>query len=173
ITYHVEQTDCLSETLIYLRVHYLDLLLGLTLCPDTELDLLTPSLAQLDFIQILTLYPLTGVKADTDAVIERITLLSNMLGEHRVQKLISVDGSLNLAMASPLFPFGIYWVVSGSSLSSPADIDSMLSDLKSYLCCYFVFCVFFCTYFYVLIMFFITLLPHNQAFTHYYKHRDY
>lgn len=108
----MEQTDCLAETIGYLREHYPNLLIGLTLCPDTEIDLLTPYLAQIDLIQILTLDPRTGVKAETDAVIKRITRISNVLGEHRDQKLISVDGSMNLALASQLFPLGIDWVVS-------------------------------------------------------------
>ncbi|HAS03800.1 ribulose phosphate epimerase [Pasteurella multocida] len=134
ITLQVEQTDCLTETIGYLQDHYPDLLIGLTLCPDTEIDLLTPYLAQIDLIQILTLDPRTGVKAETDAVIKRIRRISNMLGEHRDQKLISVDGSMNLALASQLFPLGIDWVVSGSALFSQADVDATLSEWKTHLC---------------------------------------
>lgn len=57
-----------------------------------------------------------------------------MLGEHRDQKLISVDGSMNLALASQLFPLGIDWVVSGSALFSQEDVDATLSEWKTHLC---------------------------------------
>ncbi|MGC6404911.1 ribulose phosphate epimerase [Bisgaard Taxon 45] len=133
ITLQLEQTDCLAETIGYLQEHYPDLLIGLTLCPDTEIDLLVPYLDKIDLIQVLTLDPRTGIKTTTDEVIKRIVLLNSMI-ENRDQKFISVDGSMNLTLASELYPLGIDWVVSGSALFNQADLDSTLSEWQALLC---------------------------------------
>ncbi|WP_104884207.1 ribulose phosphate epimerase [Pasteurella multocida] len=133
ITLQVEQSAMLADTVVYLQENYPHLLIGVTLCPDTELDLLVPYLDKIDLIQVLTLDPRTGIKATTDEVIKRIVRLKSMI-ENRDQKFISVDGSMNLTLASELYPLGIDWVVSGSALFNQADLDSTLSEWKPLLC---------------------------------------
>lgn len=131
ITLQVEQVDTLAETIAYLHENYPDVLIGLTLCPETPLESLQPYLEKVDLIQLLTLDPRTGIKASTDVVIARILALTKMLGSVRDEKLIAVDGSMNLTLATQLYPFDIDWIVSGSALFSQTDLNRTLAEWRA------------------------------------------
>ena len=82
----------------------------------------------MDVIQILTLDPRTGIKAEQADLIKRIQQLSEQLGEQRQHKIISVDGSMNLNLAKALLPLDIDWIVSGSALFAGEQLHDTLSQ---------------------------------------------
>ncbi|MGV6987430.1 ribulose phosphate epimerase [Testudinibacter sp. P80/BLE/0925] len=101
---------------------------GLSLCPDTDLSRLQPYLEQVDLIQILTLDPRTGVKADEFSISTRIKSIINILGEKRHEKILAVDGSMTLALAKKVKQLGIDWVVTGSALFANENLDNTLTQ---------------------------------------------
>ncbi len=90
------------------------ILCGLAICPNTPLELLYPYLPDIDLIQILTLDPRTGEKANLDQITERLIQLLNQLHDSGQEKLISIDGSMTFELASHLKnmrSIGLYRVV--------------------------------------------------------------
>ncbi|MDP8078542.1 ribulose phosphate epimerase [Phocoenobacter skyensis] len=133
ITLQVETDENLTNIYQWLNKEHPNILCGISICPNTDLELITPYLSQVDVIQVLTLDPRTKAKAETGFVIDRIQLLLDKLGKKRTNKLISVDGSMNLALAEELFKLDIDWVVSGSAIFSQQDINSTLIQWKKHL----------------------------------------
>ncbi|MDO5054314.1 MAG: ribulose phosphate epimerase [Pasteurella oralis] len=131
ITLQIEQSETLATTIDYLATHYPECLIGLALCPETELVSLIPYLNKIDLIQVLTLDPRTGIKAEQQYIVERIGALIEMLKETGAEKFIAVDGSMNLPLAAQLYPLGIDWVVSGSALFSHDDLQQTLLQWKT------------------------------------------
>lgn len=134
VTLQLESDGNIDEILTWLNkqsaVHDNNqpILSGLSVCPETDLSQLQPFLDQIDIIQLLTLDPRTGVKADEFSVVTRIKSIINILGERRKDKIISVDGSMTLKLAVKVKQLGIDWVVSGSALFIDKDLDNRLEQ---------------------------------------------
>lgn len=129
ITLQAESNENLAEIYDWIGLQNENILCGLSLCPSTELSIIEKYIDQLDLIQILSLDPRTGEKMTADNLMTRLKELKRILnGQH---KLISVDGSMNLALAKSIYPFGINWVVSGSALFSQENLELTLKEWKN------------------------------------------
>ncbi|SMB78425.1 ribulose-5-phosphate 3-epimerase [Pasteurella testudinis DSM 23072] len=106
---------------------------GISLCPDTDLSHLEPYLDQVDVIQVLTLDPRNGEKADEFSLLTRIKSIINILGTKRQDKIISVDGAMTLDLATKVQALGVDWVVSGSALFADGNLDNTLKKWHSQL----------------------------------------
>lgn len=115
VTLQLEGDGNIQQIIEYINAQP-TVLSGLSICPETDLSELQPYLGQIDLIQILTLDPRTGIKADEFSILTRIKSLINILGEKRQQKILAVDGSMTLTLAQKVKQLGIDWVVSGSAL---------------------------------------------------------
>lgn len=132
MTLQVENTVDLDNTLQWLKTQK-TILCGLAICPNTPLELLYPYLPDIDLIQILTLDPRTGEKANLDLITERLIQLLNQLHDSGQEKLISIDGSMTFELASHLKKYEIDWVVSGSALFSSDSFEKTLIEWKKML----------------------------------------
>ncbi|KAE9531178.1 hypothetical protein A1D25_02240 [Ursidibacter arcticus] len=134
VTLQVEQQEGLSDTIEWLSQQqnlYLGknepVLIGLSICPKTDINLLSCYVEKVDVFQILTLDPRTGEKYSKEYIENRVSLLNQLLGKDRILKLINIDGSMNLDLAQYLNRNqSIDWFVSGSALFS--------EDLHNSLC---------------------------------------
>lgn len=127
LTLQIESDEDLNPIYDWIRDHSPTTLCGISLCPNTDLNLIFPYLDKVDVIQILTLDPRIGIKAEQADLIKRIQQLSEQLGEQRQHKIISVDGSMNLNLAKLLVPLDIDWIVSGSALFAGEQLHDTLS----------------------------------------------
>ncbi|MBE2893564.1 beta/alpha barrel domain-containing protein [Spirabiliibacterium falconis] len=133
ITLQVEKTQGLLKTLKWLSTQYSEnkkVISGVSLCPTTNIEALQPYLQYVDLIQILSLDPRNNEKASIDFIIERISLINQMISENRENKIISVDGSMTLDMAKAFYQYDIDWIVSGSALFSEADLYTSIMRWK-------------------------------------------
>lgn len=89
---------------------------GISLCPATPLESIIPLLDEVEIVQLLTVNPGFGSKVDPNLFIKRFDNLLSLLGSTRTDKMIVVDGSLTLDMASEVKKRGADRVVSGSAL---------------------------------------------------------
>ncbi|WP_279717434.1 ribulose phosphate epimerase [Chelonobacter oris] len=138
VTLQLESDRDLHDILAWLNTQYIvtnginrPVLSGLSLCPETDLSLLQPYWDRIDLIQLLTLDPRTGVKADEFSILTRIKSVMNMLGEKRAGKIITVDGSMTLDLAIKAKRLGIDRVVSRSVLFADTDLDGTLMRWKT------------------------------------------
>lgn len=126
VTLQIEQPKELEKALEWLgsqsnvyQGNDVPVLRGLSLCPETPLAQLEDYLTYTDVIQLLTLDPRTGQKAQKRHLLEKITELQSMLADNRFNKLINIDGSMTLALASEFrIQSDVDWIVSGSALFS-------------------------------------------------------
>ncbi|MGF1725344.1 hypothetical protein [Photobacterium nomapromontoriensis] len=89
---------------------------GISVCPDTNLDLLVPLLPSVEMIQLLTLDPRTGTKMTDNAFITRLDQLNKLLKRNLMSKIINVDGSMSIELAQACINHGAHVVVSGSAI---------------------------------------------------------
>lgn len=124
VTLQLEQQADLAAILEWLGEQYnlyqgqnYPVLRGLSLCPDTPVAQLENYLEQIDVIQLLTLDPRTGQKAAKELILARAAEVQQLLSATRSQKLIKIDGSMNLELAEYFRSHSdIDWIVSGSAL---------------------------------------------------------
>lgn len=128
LTLQIESDGDLTPIYAWIREASPTTLCGISICPDTDLNQLFPYLETVDVIQILTLDPRTGIKAETTRLIERIQCLTEKLREQRRNKIISVDGSMNLNLAKTLVQLDIDWIVSGSALFASEQLSDTLTQ---------------------------------------------
>ncbi|MGR5143454.1 hypothetical protein ACQKPX_17455 [Photobacterium sp. DNB23_23_1] len=102
----------------------LPLIRGISLCPETNLNVLGNLLPHVEIIQLLTLDPRTGEKIDKKEFISRLNKLKVLLNDSEYAPIISVDGSMSLDIAKASVAEGAHIVVSGSALFK----DNALSD---------------------------------------------
>lgn len=131
ITLQIETEENPAEVYAWLKAQEHPPLCGISICPETDLQLLNHFLLQVDLIQILTLDPRTGHKADENTILTRIQRVLDMLGTDRPHKLVSVDGSMNLDLAKKVNRLDIDWIVSGSALFASADTTHTLAVWKA------------------------------------------
>ncbi|KAE9529391.1 ribulose phosphate epimerase [Testudinibacter aquarius] len=138
VTLQLEGDGDLAETLAWLNAQSAveeqqPVLGGISLCPDTDLSQLAPYLDQVDVIQVLTLDPRSGEKADEFSVLTRIKSIINILGTKRQDKIISVDGAMTLDLATKVQALGVDWVVSGSALFADGNLEQTLKTWQAQL----------------------------------------
>lgn len=138
VTLQVESNEDIVSTLQWLNCQYQDnvpILSGISFCPSSSLAQITPYIPLVDIIQILTLDPKTGEKADSVFILERIAQVNKLLGPLRHHKIISVDGSLTLTLAKQFANSNIDWLVSGRAIlaySEGRNLETTLTDWLNY-----------------------------------------
>ncbi|WP_439242717.1 ribulose phosphate epimerase [Lonepinella sp. BR2474] len=127
ITLQLESKLSLLETAQWIHSQT-ESVVGISLCPDTPLEQLSDYLQWVDLVQLLTLDPRTGVKMNPSQLFERIQQLHLLLDKHHQSKLIAIDGSMTLELATQLQDYDIDWVVSGSAFFKSNDLDMTLKQ---------------------------------------------
>ncbi|WP_373819583.1 ribulose phosphate epimerase [Glaesserella sp.] len=126
ITLQVESGQDIDTAYRWLTDNKPDILQGISICSSSDITLLTPYLAQIDVVQILTLDPRTGYKLEKEILFERINAVIHLLGARRKEIILSVDGSMNLALATELRTLDIDWIVSGSAFFADNDLQKTI-----------------------------------------------
>ncbi|WP_386691546.1 MULTISPECIES: ribulose phosphate epimerase [unclassified Lonepinella] len=125
ITFQLESDCPLLETYQWMHSQT-ECIAGISLCPNTALEQLVPYLQWIDMIQLLTLDPRTGLKMDSSQFFERIQQLHFLFDKHHQHKIIAIDGSMTLELATQLQDCDIDWVVSGSAFFKSDDLYDTL-----------------------------------------------
>lgn len=101
---------------------------GLSIKPETSLDVLIPYLDKVDLILVMSVEPGQGGQSFIEGTIDRIKELKKMLLEYNSKALISVDGGINDEIAKKLKDADI--LVSGSYVISSDDFQYQIFKLK-------------------------------------------
>lgn len=125
ITVHVE-TKNLEKTLDLIDSYSIKK--GLSIKPDTDLDVLDPYLDEIDLILVMSVNPGRGGQTFIDETIYRIKELKKKLKEHNSHALISVDGGINEEVAKKLGNVDI--LVSGSYIINSDNYVEAINKLR-------------------------------------------
>lgn len=147
ITFHLEATEDVSETLEYIRK--CNIKAGLAFCPETSISMIPKYLNQCDMVLLMTVHPGFGGQAFIPEVLEKIKFtreICNKLdirqggitpakGSAEDQTLppfdIQVDGGINNETAQLAVEAGANVLVAGSFLFKQPNLKEAVETLRS------------------------------------------
>ena len=131
ITIHPEATDNLQSSI--LKIKELKKKVGISLNPETKIDVITKYLDQIDLVLIMSVNPGFGGQKFMPKVLEKIKDLKKIQNEKKLSFDIEIDGGINFENSKSAIEAGANILVSGTTIfkSNNGDIKKNISLLKN------------------------------------------
>ena len=131
ITIHPEATDDLQSSI--LKIKELKKKVGISLNPETKIDVITKYLDQIDLVLIMSVNPGFGGQKFMPKVLEKIKDLKKIQNEKKLSFDIEIDGGINFENSKSAIKAGANILVSGTTIfkSNNGDIKKNIELLKS------------------------------------------
>ena len=131
ITIHPEATPNLQESIDEIRSFKKKV--GISLNPDTKIDIVEDYLDKVDLILIMSVYPGFGGQKFISDVLEKIKSLKNLKNKKKLNFDIEVDGGINFSNFKSVIDAGANVLVSGTTIfkENNGDIKKNIDFLKS------------------------------------------
>jgi ribulose-phosphate 3-epimerase len=130
ITIHPEATDNLEESI--LKIKSLNKKVGVSLNPETKIDLIIDYLEKIDLVLIMSVNPGFGGQKFMPEVLEKIKELKKIQSENHLNFDIEIDGGINFDNCQLAIEAGANILVSGTTVfkSNNGDIKKNINLLK-------------------------------------------
>ena len=130
ITIHPEATDDLEKSIK--NIKHLKKKVGVSLNPNTSVEVILNHLEHIDLILIMSVYPGFGGQKFIPEVLNKIQKLSNLKKEKKLNFDIEVDGGINFSNSKLVIGAGANIIVSGTTIfkENNGDIKKNISILK-------------------------------------------
>jgi ribulose-phosphate 3-epimerase len=130
ITIHPEATDNLEESI--LKIKSLNKKVGVSLNPETKIDLIIDYLEKIDLVLIMSVNPGFGGQKFMPEVLEKIKKLKKIQSENYLNFDIEIDGGINFDNCQLAIEAGANILVSGTTVfkSNNGDIKKNINLLK-------------------------------------------
>jgi ribulose-phosphate 3-epimerase len=130
ITIHPEATDNLEASIF--KIRELNKKVGVSLNPDSKIDLITSFLDKIDLILIMSVNPGFGGQKFMPKVLEKIKELKKIQNEKNLDFDIEIDGGINFDNCKEAINAGANILVSGTTIfkSNNGDIKKNINLLK-------------------------------------------
>ena len=131
ITIHPEATDDLEESINLIKK--LNKKIGLSLNPDTPIDIIKKNLSSIDIVLIMSVYPGFGGQKFIPKVIDKIKELKNIKEKQNIKFDIEVDGGIDFNNSKLVVEAGANILVSGTTIfkNNNGNIKKNIETLKS------------------------------------------
>tara|TARA_B100000767_G_scaffold259454_1_gene269213 strand:+ start:49 stop:708 length:660 start_codon:yes stop_codon:yes gene_type:complete len=131
ITIHPEATDNLKTSI--LKIKELNKKVGLSLNPETKIDVILQFLKQIDLVLIMSVNPGFGGQKFMPEVLDKIKELKKIQKEQNLDFDIEIDGGINFENSKIAIEAGANILVSGTTIfkSNNGDIKKNIELLKS------------------------------------------
>ena len=131
ITIHPEATPNLQESIDEIRSFKKKV--GISLNPDTKIDIIEDYLDKVDLILIMSVYPGFGGQKFISDVLEKIKSLKDLKDKKKLNFDIEVDGGINFSNFKSVIDAGANVLVSGTTIfkENNGDIKKNIDFLKS------------------------------------------
>ena len=131
ITIHPEATPDLQESIDEIKSFKKKV--GVSLNPDTKIDIIEDYLDKLDLILIMSVFPGFGGQKFISDVLEKIKSLKNLKDQKKLNFDIEVDGGINFSNFKSVINAGANILVSGTTIfkENNGDIKKNIDFLKS------------------------------------------
>ena len=131
ITIHPEATDDLESSII--KIKKLNKKVGVSLNPETKIDIILNFLEQIDLVLIMSVNPGFGGQKFMPDVLIKIKELKKIQKEKNLNFDIEVDGGINFDNSKNVIEAGANILVSGTTIfkSNNGDIKKNIELLKS------------------------------------------
>ena len=130
ITIHPEATDNLEASI--LKIKQLNKKVGVSLNPESKIDLILDFLDKIDLVLIMSVNPGFGGQKFMPEVLEKIKKLSKIQDERNLNFDIEIDGGINFENCKKAIDAGANILVSGTTIfkSNDGDIKKNINLLK-------------------------------------------
>mgnify|MGYP006106997601 CR=1 FL=1 len=130
ITIHPEATDNLKESI--LKIKSLKKKVGVSLNPQSKIDLIINLLDQIDLVLIMSVNPGFGGQKFMPEVLDKIKELKKIQIENKINFDIEIDGGINFENCQLAIESGANILVSGTTVfkSNDGDIKKNINLLK-------------------------------------------
>jgi ribulose-phosphate 3-epimerase len=130
ITIHPEATNNLKESIF--KIKDLNKKVGVSLNPDSKIDLIKNLLDQIDLVLIMSVNPGFGGQKFMPEVLEKIKKLKKIQTEKNINFDIEIDGGINFDNCQAAIEAGANILVSGTTVfkSNNGDIKKNINLLK-------------------------------------------
>ena len=131
ITIHPEATDNLEESINLIKK--LNKKIGLSLNPDTPINIIKKFLPSIDLVLIMSVYPGFGGQKFIPKVVDKIKELKNIKEKQNIKFDIEVDGGVDFENSKLVVEAGANILVSGTTVFKNNDgyIKKNIETLKS------------------------------------------
>ncbi len=131
ITIHPEATPNLQESIDEIKSFKKKV--GISLNPDTKIDVVEDYLDKVDLILIMSVYPGFGGQKFISDVLEKIKSLKDLKDKKKLNFDIEVDGGINFSNFKSVIDAGANVLVSGTTIfkENNGDIKKNIDFLKS------------------------------------------
>ena len=131
ITIHPEATENLEESINLIKK--LNKKIGLSLNPDTSINIIKKFLPSIDLVLIMSVYPGFGGQKFIPKVIDKIKELKNIKEKQNIKFDIEVDGGIDFENSKLIVEAGANILVSGTTIfkNNDGNIKKNIETLKS------------------------------------------
>ena len=130
ITIHPEATDNMKSSI--LKIKQLNKKVGVSLNPESKIDLILDFLDKIDLVLIMSVNPGFGGQKFMPEVLEKIKKLRKIQNERNLNFDIEIDGGINFENCKKAIDAGANILVSGTTIfkSNDGDIKKNINLLK-------------------------------------------
>jgi len=130
ITIHPETTDNLEKSI--LKIKSLNKKVGVSLNPETKIDMIINYLDKIDLVLIMSVNPGFGGQKFMPEVLDKIKQLKKIQSENNISFDIEIDGGINFDNCQTAIEAGANILVSGTTVfkSNNGDIKKNINLLK-------------------------------------------
>ena len=131
ITIHPEATDNLGESI--LKVKSLNKKIGVSLNPESKIELIIDHLEKIDLVLIMSVNPGFGGQKFMPEVLDKVRQLKKIQSEKNMSFDIEIDGGINFDNCRLAIEAGVNILVSGTTVfkSNNGDIKKNINLLRS------------------------------------------
>ena len=131
ITIHPEATDNLDNSIN--EIKKLGKIVGLSLNPDSSINLIVNKLNFVDLVLVMSVYPGFGGQKFINKVFKKIKDLSDIKNKNNYKFDIEVDGGINFSNSKEVIKAGANILVSGTTIfkENEGDIKKNIEILKN------------------------------------------
>jgi len=131
LTVHVEATKGETEDVLRMIMDR-GVKAGLTMNPDTPIEMMMPYLHMVDLVLVMTVFPGFGGQRFIESGLEKIGCFKEYSEMHDPNLEISVDGGINMETGKRCVDAGATVLAAGSSLFGSKDMRAEISAWRSH-----------------------------------------
>ena len=129
LTFHYEAVNNVKEAIKEIKA--LGVKVGISIKPNTNVEVLTPYLNEVDLILIMSVEPGFGGQKFIPNALDKISYLKAEKAKHNYSYLIEVDGGINYETAKACVNVGCEVLVAGTYIFNNPNRHDVIKELQS------------------------------------------
>ena len=129
ITVHLESIENLSEVIFLIKKY--NKKVGISIKPDTSVDLLLEYINDIDLVLIMTVYPGFAGQEFIEDSLDKIRAINYFIKKNKLKTMIEVDGGINKKNYRKVLEAGADILAMGKALFKNRSLKKFIKEIKS------------------------------------------